>query len=204
MIFTGLTHYIQIQTSTQARVKTMKAVKIKMNPYGMEKVPLPAARVEKLHLSLQYMSIMSELIKMEYKVGMDADFRDPVMNNLANRIGNDSIDLAKRLRKCGRFEMKNVDESFLEDYTIEMYRVFQFFIGLRKDRVEELLDGWEAIQENVVEQKGLHYITIGLTEEESAEVGKLANRKGLSDGLKTKLEGVIVEINKTNQRELAG
>ena len=145
---------------------------------------------------MQHMAIMAELIKIEYKFEMDVDFKIPTWNNLANRIGADCIEIVEQMKKNKFVSVKNDQSDFLENYTIELQRVFKFFIGMPPEKIAELMDGWENIQKHVTEHDNLDYVTIGLTAPELEEVEKLAKRKGLSDGLKTKLEAVIQEVNK--------
>lgn len=99
-------------------------------------------RQNRIILSVQFMQIMAELIKQEHLMEMDADFRNPVINNFASRISKDATMIQTHLSSI----CPNKNMEFKEEYTGEMYRVFRFFIGLPLPQLKEFMDNCERIQ----------------------------------------------------------
>lgn len=179
--------------NTIQKAKSEAVLPPKRNPFGMVKTAVTEERKNRIFSSIQHIAVMTEIIKIEYCQEMDVQFRDPYLNNLATRIGNDCLDLASRISKGPLVQFTSKDADFSEDYAIELHRVFKLFIGMEIEKIAELMDGWEAIAEKVENAGDLNYITMGFTPEELEEVGRLIKRKGISDSLKTKFEAVIKE-----------
>lgn len=173
--------------------KKITDAKKKLNPFGQVKQEITGDKKDRILASVQHLAVMSQMIGIEYQMEMDGLFKDPLLNNLTNRIGSDCLALADRINKGNfpRFTLK--DPEHADEYAGELHRLFKLFIGMELSKIVELLDGWEKITLNINEEEDIHYVTIGFPPEELEELGRLANRKGISESLKAKLEAVIKE-----------
>ncbi len=117
----------------------------------MIKQELTTDRKVKIFRSVQFMHIMAEMIRMEFRMYMDVNFRNPAVNNHASRISQSAQAIQQHLS----FLVKAKDTEYREEYTAELHRVFNFFIGLDIEQIREFMDGAEA-QAREVQQLTSH------------------------------------------------
>ena len=107
--------------------------------------PVKKARIYK---SVQYMAVMAEILKLEHcSDAIDADFKNPQVNNFAKRIAADCKAIQFHLKHNDRVKIEFKDLDFIEEYASELYRVFHFFIGLPLSQIKEVMDNLYEIAE---------------------------------------------------------
>jgi hypothetical protein len=109
----------------------------------MIKQPLTPERTANIFQSVQFMQVMAELIKVEFQMHMDTDFKNPAVNQHASKIKQSAE--AIQLHLSGIVKAKD-PEFFKNEYTPEIYRVFRFFIGMDAEQIREFMDGVEEMQ----------------------------------------------------------
>ncbi len=111
----------------------------------MKKQQLTHKRAANIFKSTQFMTVMAELIKIEFMMHMDVDFRNPVINHNVSRIKQSAELIQLHLSAI----IKTKDAEFREEYAAELHRVFNHFIGLDIEAIRDFMD---AIDELVKEQ----------------------------------------------------
>jgi hypothetical protein len=102
----------------------------------------------RIYKSVQFMAVMAEVIKLEHCTDLiDADFKNPRMNQFAKRIADDCQAIQFHLKHNDRVKIEFKDLDFIEEYAGELYRVFHFFIGLPKSQIKEVMDNLHEIAE---------------------------------------------------------
>lgn len=101
------------------------------------KQQLTPTKAHAIQLSLQKLSIMSQVIKFEQQE-LDVDFRIPILNNFSNRIKSDSNQIIHHLEKSGRWGITHNEAT--EDYAGEIWRIFDLLCGLDIEIIKEFAD----------------------------------------------------------------
>lgn len=109
------------------------------------------AKVKRLHQSVQFLAIMAEVIKLEYASDLiDADFKNPMVNQFAKRISEDAKAIQFHLKKNDRVSIEFKDPEFILEYASELWRVCNFFIGIDISQIREVMD--TLYQQSVIEE----------------------------------------------------
>lgn len=118
----------------------------------MIKQVLTPERKERVLQSVQFMAIMTEMIRLEYASDMDVRFKNPQINQFAGRIIKDCEAIKFHLKTDEKIKIKFKDEEFAEEYAGELYRVFHYFIGLPIDQIRQVMDNLHVLSEMVEDQ----------------------------------------------------
>lgn len=102
------------------------------------KQPLTPERIEAAQFSLQKLAILAQSLLFESSE-LDTDFRIPIINNFAKRIGQDALAIRKHLEKSGRFGVRYTEVT--EEYSSEIWRVVTLLNGLPVENIKQFADG---------------------------------------------------------------
>jgi GH25 family lysozyme M1 (1,4-beta-N-acetylmuramidase) len=97
------------------------------------KIPFSKEREERLWVSLNYMCLLSELLKIEYYHHFDYAFRKPNTKNWMNRIQSD----AKQIQKSLDVELQS--EDIAEDRAVALHNVMKFFSERPTEEINEFM-----------------------------------------------------------------
>lgn len=117
----------------------------------MKKTTLSPERSYKIFASVQFMAVMAEMIRIEHQMYMDADFKNPPVNNFAGRIRKDADAILMHLKSNPKLDFKNTDPEFSEEYAAEMHRIFHYFIGYPIEKIREFMDRLESTMQEEME-----------------------------------------------------
>ena len=107
-------------------------------------------KIARIYKSVQFMAVMSEVIKLEHcSEAIDAEFKNPQLNQFAKRIAADCKAIQFHLKHNDRVKIEFKDLEFIEEYAGELYRVFHFFIGLPLDQIKEVMDNLHEISQTI-------------------------------------------------------
>ncbi|GAA4338655.1 hypothetical protein GCM10023149_48770 [Mucilaginibacter gynuensis] len=115
----------------------------------MIKQTMTPERMNRIKSSVQFMLIMAEMIQIEYQQDMDVRFKNPQVNQFAGRIIKDAQAIHFHLKNNDKVNIQISDSEFVEEYGIELHRVFKFFIGLPLSQVKEVMDNLESVSTEV-------------------------------------------------------
>lgn len=122
----------------------------------MIKQELTVQRVRRIFFSAQFMSILSEVIKIEHIHEMDVNFKVPEINNFSGRIKKDADSIIMHLCTHPKFSLKNNDKEFSESYAVEIHRLFRLLMGLDIEQLRDLTNGFEKLaQEGITDETTL-------------------------------------------------
>lgn len=102
------------------------------------KQPLTPERIEAAQFSLQKLAILAQALLFE-SGELDTDFKIPIINNFAKRIGQDALAIRKHLEKSGRFGVRYTEVT--EEYSSEIWRVVTLLNGLPVENIKQFADG---------------------------------------------------------------
>jgi hypothetical protein len=106
----------------------------------MIKQEMTEVRKARILKSVTMMAVMAEVIKMEYIQDMDTRFKNPLVNNFANRIRQDAEAIQIHLKTNQNVNIKFLDQNFVEEYAAELHRVFHFFVGIPLSQIKDIMD----------------------------------------------------------------
>ena len=115
----------------------------------MIKQELTPERKERVFKSVQFMSVMAEMIRLEYMADMDVRFKNPQVNQFAGRILEDLKQIKFHLRNSEKVKLRFNVEDEAEEYAGELYRVFHYFIGLPVGQIRQVMDNLMVLSEVV-------------------------------------------------------
>jgi hypothetical protein len=99
------------------------------------------------------MSIMAEMLLIENQNECDTDFRIPMMNNFARRIGKDCTAIRQHIEKSGKIGVVGRDEDFVLEYSSEIWRVVDMLAGLDVSVIREFADNLRLEFNQQLEEK---------------------------------------------------
>lgn len=113
--------------------------------------PDPVKQMEKFFKSTQIMLSMIGVAEIERQIHLiDYRFKNPNLNNHMKRV-REGLEAVKN--HFGNFVQLKDKEEFDYEFTIELHRLFSFFIGLSTGQLREYADGLEELLSNVKEEE---------------------------------------------------
>lgn len=166
--------------------------KRKIAPLELVKKELTDEKQNRVYMCMHRISMLTEIIKIEYLTEMDVDLKEPYLNNLANRIGKDALEILNAMARSQKVQYEVLNKDYFEEYALEMHRVFHYFVGLEMEKVRDMMDAWDKAKEMGGEDIKA-FVTVGFTDEELKKLDTLLKRKGVPESLVRKLGGISKE-----------
>src|ERR1700761_7574405 len=85
--------------------------------------------------SMQKLCILSQVMQYEHANELDVDFKMPIVNNFAKRIGTDAQAIIDHIKRHGKIIPTNHDA--VEEYSAVIWQILDLIIGLKVEALQE-------------------------------------------------------------------
>lgn len=110
------------------------------------KQTLTREKATRVAYSIQKIVIMAQVLQYEHANELDVDFKMPIVNNFAKRIGTDAEAIISHIKRLGRVLPTNYEA--VEEYSAAVWKILDLLIG--RIPLEGLVEFYENLEKELV------------------------------------------------------